>query len=142
MGEKMILFDSDAFIELMRQNAEVVDFVRSVDLSSIYINPIIKAEIQFKAINKRDLALVNSRIDAYPVIPLDDGISEKFSDLFEKYILSHRPGVADMLVASTAVSYDIPLFTLNTAHFNFIRELKLVKHTIKPLARTKGSWFQ
>ena len=138
----MILFDTDAFIELMRRNAEVIDFVKGIDLSSIYINPIIKAEIQFKAVNKRDLAVVNSRIETYPVIPLDDDISEKFSELFERFTLSHRPGVADMLIASTAISYDIPLFTLNTGHFNFIRELKLVKHSIKPIPRAKGSWFQ
>ena len=138
----MILCDTDAFVEMMRGNGIVVDFVKVVGIDSIYINPAIKSEIQFKAINKRDLSIVNSRLDSFPVIPLDDDISEKFSSIFEKYVLSHRPGVADILVAATAVSYDIPLFTLNVAHFNFIRELKLVKHSIKPLPRTKGSWFQ
>jgi tRNA(fMet)-specific endonuclease VapC len=123
----MILFDTDAFIELMRGNTSVVDYVREVGINSIYINPVIKSEIQFKAINKRDLVVVNSRLEAYPVIPLYDDISHKFSD---------------MLVAAIAVSYDISLFTLNAPHFNFIRELKLVKHSIKPLPRTKGSWFE
>ena len=84
------------------------------------------------------MSAINSKIEGYPIIPLDDDISE----LYEKYLLSHRPGIADMLIAATAVSYDIPLFTLNTAHFNFIHDLKLLKHSIKPLPQTKGSWFQ
>jgi predicted nucleic acid-binding protein len=78
MGEKMILFDTDAFLEMMRENVEVVDFVKGIDLDSIYINPIIRGEIQFKAINKRDLSVINSKLEGYPVIPLDDDISEKF----------------------------------------------------------------
>ena len=50
MGEKIILFDTDAFLEMMRENVEVINFVKGIDLDSVYINPIIKAEIQFKAI--------------------------------------------------------------------------------------------
>ena len=142
MVEKIILFDTDAFLEMMRENVEVINFVKGIDLDSVYINPIIKAEIQFKAINKRDLSVINAKLEGYPIIPLDDDISEKFSEMYERYLLSRRPGIADMLIAATAVSYDIPLFTLSTAHFNFIRELKLLKHSIKPLPRTKGSWFQ
>ena len=87
----MILFDSDSFIELMRRNAEIVNLVNDIGINSIYINPIVKAEIQFKAINKRDLAVIDSKLDLYPSIPLDDDISDKFSALFEKYLLSHRP---------------------------------------------------
>ncbi len=42
MGEKIILFDTDAFLEMMRENVEVVNFVKGIDLDSIYINPIHK----------------------------------------------------------------------------------------------------
>lgn len=142
MEQKIILCDTDAFIELMRQNPDVVSYLREIGFDSIYINPIIKAEIQFKAINKRDLLFINSRLEPFPVIPLDDDIADKFSRIYEKHLLSFRPSVPDMLIAATALSYDIPLFTLNLPHFAFISGLKLVKHTLKPLPRVKGSWFQ
>jgi len=103
MEGEMILFDTDSFIELMRGNALVAACAREVGMDSVYINPVIKAEIQFKAVDKNDLKRVNARLDAFPVIPFDDDISDRFSNIFERYTLSHRPGVADMLIAATAV---------------------------------------
>ncbi len=141
MDEEMILCDSDVIVELWRNNPGVVELIKQLGEENLYINAIIKAEIQNKAVDKRDLRHINQRLENFPLIMLDDDISEKFNDLFEKYLLSHRPAVPDMLVAATALSYDISLFTLNIDHFSFVSGLKLIQHELKPLARKKGSWF-
>ena len=108
----------------------------------MYINSVIKAEVQCKAVDKHDLTALNRRLEFIPVIPLDQNISETFNRLFEKYLMAYRPSVPDMLIAATCLAYEIPLFTLNQDHFKFITEIKMIKHNIKPLSRIKGSWFK
>jgi tRNA(fMet)-specific endonuclease VapC len=49
-----------------------------------------------------------------------------FKNSFRKYSLSHRPQIADMLIASFALHYEMPLFTLNTKDFSFVENIKLV----------------
>src|SRR5688572_8476846 len=119
----MILCDTDVIVELWRNNTGVAERIHELGAENLYINSITKAEIQNKAINKKDLINITKRLKEFPLIVLDDDISELFNQLFEKYLLSHRPAVPDMLIAATALSYDIHLFTLNTGHFSFISGL-------------------
>jgi predicted nucleic acid-binding protein len=57
-------------------------------------------------------------------IPLDADISGRFLNLLNTYALSHRLSVPDALIAATALSQDIPLFTLNHRDFRFVADLK------------------
>jgi tRNA(fMet)-specific endonuclease VapC len=57
-------------------------------------------------------------------------INEKFCNVFIKhyrtFVLSHRPGIADMLIATTVLYYNRPLYTHNKKHFQFIPDIKLI----------------
>ncbi len=44
-----------------------------------------------------------------------------------KYSLSHNLDLPDALIASTAIIYDLELYTLNLKHFRYIDNLKLWK---------------
>jgi tRNA(fMet)-specific endonuclease VapC len=57
-------------------------------------------------------------------IPLDEEISHRFLALLEEYALSHKLSVPDALIAATALSHNLPIFTLNVKDFRFIRDLK------------------
>jgi len=52
-------------------------------------------------------------------------ISNKFIQLMETYALSHKLSIPDALIASTALAYQMDLFTLNKKDFHFITELRL-----------------
>ena len=69
---------------------------------------------------KNHLSLLNQ-------IPLDSDISERFLALLEEYALSHRLSVPDALIAATAISQNIPLYTLNLKDFQFLPDLQLHK---------------
>jgi tRNA(fMet)-specific endonuclease VapC len=45
----------------------------------------------------------------------------------QRYLLSHKASIPDMLIAATAISNDLELYTLNTKDFKFIPELSLYK---------------
>ena len=46
-------------------------------------------------------------------------------ELMSRYSLSHKVSIPDMLIAATAISHELELYTLNTKDFKFIPELNL-----------------
>ena len=44
-----------------------------------------------------------------------------------KYSLSHKLSIPDAIIASTAIYYEIELYTLNIKDFKFIKDIKLYK---------------
>jgi len=53
-----------------------------------------------------------------------------------RYSLSHKVSIPDMLIAATAISHDLELYTLNTKDFKFIPELNLYSE-VSQLLKTK-----
>lgn len=64
--------------------------------------------------------------DLFPIVPIDLPIIEIFSELKSKY---DSKGIViddfDLLIASTALTYNYILVTNNEKHFNKIEELKI-----------------
>lgn len=76
--------------------------------------------------DKADFKRIEKQLNKYTTIPINTDISEIFTDLFKKLTLSHRPGIADTLIAATALYYHLPLYTYNKKHFQFIPGIQLV----------------
>jgi len=54
------------------------------------------------------------------VVPITEAISEAARQIMERLALSHRPDVADVLIAATALNRGEVLATANVKHFDFI----------------------
>ncbi len=135
----MVIIDLDFLIELMRKNHSAKSFViNEIGSENIILSCITVAEILQGARNKENLQQLNNILKQYIVIPIDYPISDTFSSLFNKYVLSYGTGITDTLVAATALHYNLPLLTINQKHFKHITNLKLVKHNVIPL---KGKSF-
>ncbi len=131
----MVIADADILIEVLRKNPVALSFIRNeVGPYEILISVITLSEIQQGAANKQELLKINRILKQFIELPIELGISNKFTDLFNRYVLSHDCGIADMLVAATCLHYRLPLLTINQKHFKHIQGLQLVKHTIKPLS--------
>lgn len=141
MATKVILLDTDALIEYIRGNEDMQKVFDSITDKYVYINPIIKAEVQSACVGKAELNKINNFLDSIPIFNLDIETSEIFSQLFEKYTLSHKCKVPDTLIAAMCIRYDMHLFTLNKKDFSYIEGLKLIPHQVLPLPRYSGSWF-
>ena len=135
----MVIIDADVIIELIGKNPLAKSFIdNEVHNDNIVLSCITVAEVLQGAKNKEDLFQINKILNQYIVVPIDYSISNIFATLFQNYVLSQNSGIADTLVAATALHYNLPLLTINQKHFKHIPNLILAKHNIIPL---KGKSF-
>ncbi|MFH1320372.1 MAG: type II toxin-antitoxin system VapC family toxin [Bacteroidota bacterium] len=120
-----VILDSNIIIELYKGNKRIRKRCESIGEQSLYISEISVAEIYFGALNKKEVTLIQKHLDKFPWIPVNENISNIFTNLMIEYSLSHKPYIGDMLIAATAIYYDIHLYTLNIKDFKFINGLKL-----------------
>jgi predicted nucleic acid-binding protein len=76
--------------------------------------------------DKTNFKKIEKQLSNYTSIPINTDINDIFIDLFKTFTLSHRPGIADTLIAATALYYHLPLYTLNKKHFQFIPGIELI----------------
>jgi len=122
----MVIFDTTVLIELYRGNTKVKAEIENIKSDIFYISSITVAEFLVGARDKNDIVRIKKQLEKYTIIPINTDISELFVNLFESYALSHRPGIADTLIAATALFYNLPIYTHNKKHFQFIPDLILL----------------
>ncbi len=128
MAEKeIVLCDTNIIIELFKGTSEVVNQIRSIGDSSVYVSSITVAEMYYGALNKNELDKIRKRLNRIIHIPVSESVSDIFESLMYKYSLSHKIGIPDAIIAATALYYDIPLYTMNKKDFSFIPDLILYK---------------
>jgi predicted nucleic acid-binding protein len=138
MEERLVLCDTDVWIEYFRKNIPVIQQMNDIGIHHLYASVITKAELQKWANNKEKLQRINKVLDKLPFIDIDLHISQRFSHLFEEYFLEFGNKIPDTFIAATAIEYDIELFTLNQKHYNFYSDLRLIPHNLKPLPYRAG----
>lgn len=102
MATKVILLDTDALIEYIRGNEDMQKVFDSITDKYVYINPIIKAEVQSACVGKAELNKINNFLDSIPIFNLDIETSEIFSQLFEKSQLFYSK--SDNLITANNLS--------------------------------------
>lgn len=122
----MVIFDTNILIELYRGNLVVKNDIERMKFDVFYISSITAAEFIIGAKDKADFKRIEKQLEKYTTIPINAEISDLFINLFKTLALSHRPGIADTLIAATALHYHLPLYTLNKKHFQFIPGLELL----------------
>ena len=96
------------------------------DLRSCCFNTIVDMEVLVGANNKRDLNTINRKLSDFRSIDIDQDILTLSRALLNKYALSHDMSIYDAIIASTCLTYDLPLWTFNKKDFRFIDGLKLI----------------
>ncbi len=65
-------------------------------------------------------------IAKFKILSLNEDVVKVFTQFFDLFSLSHRPAIPDMLIAATAINYNITLYTLNKKDFHFIPGIDLL----------------
>ncbi len=125
---KVVLCDSNVLIEFYKKNQQVIETLRGIGQVNIAVSVVTVAELLFGARNKKELAQLNKDFKSLRVITVDETISSTFLELLNTYVLSHRLSIPDALIAATAITYNIELFTFNQKDFKFIEGLQLYKY--------------
>lgn len=130
----MVVADADVMIEVLRKNPAVASYLRNdIGAFNIVLSAVTIAEIQQGATNKENLQQINRLLKQYIILPIDHQVSNIFSNLVQKYVLSHDTDIGDSFVAATALHYQLPLLTMNHKHYKHIPNLQLIRHNLKPL---------
>lgn len=121
----MILCDTNIFIELYKGNDDVIRTLHAIGTNNIAVSVITKAELFYGARNKQELSKIHAHLLLCRCYHLDTNGSALFLQLMLDYSLSHKSTIPDMLIAATAISHNLELYTLNTKDFKFIPAIKL-----------------
>jgi hypothetical protein len=132
MDEPFIIFDSDILIDTSRGVGQAVQTLEEFDQThTLSVSVVTELELMVGCNNKKEFKALNQFLDRFKVFHLSESISRKAVELFQQYRLSHDVLIADMLIASTALTYDVELISKNQKDFKFIDDLKLIKYTVR-----------
>lgn len=121
MAKVPLLIDTDIFIDyfkvgLLGQVFEGKEF-------EIYYSAVTKKELLSKSgLRESERQAILLTLKRYRLIPLDDRIARKYSDLRGRYPTLEK---ADALIAATALVRKLPLVTRNTRHVQNIDGLTI-----------------
>ena len=122
----MVILDTNIIIELYKGNLAVRHTCEGLGEENLFVSSIVVAEFYSGVLDKKEFPKVQKHIHKFPVIHLNESISEFAIDLVKRYCLSHHPYIGDMLIAATALHYSLPIYTLNRKDFKHIPKLKLI----------------
>jgi predicted nucleic acid-binding protein len=122
--EKIVL-DTNILIEILKGNKTIIEKLESLN-SEFQISSITVMELYYGALNKTELFQLKKFISLFHVVEVNENISSISTELIFQYAKSHNLAIPDSLIASTAISVDSKLLTLNLKDFKYIDGLSLV----------------
>ena len=125
--EPLVLCDTNVIIEFYKENAEIIESLKSIGQNAIALSVVISGELLFGALNKRELSRIKKDLSHLMIFDINKQVCDQFIELMTAYSLSHNLTVPDGMIAATSIVHDIPLYTLNKKDFKYIRELQLWK---------------
>jgi predicted nucleic acid-binding protein len=129
MEKSFIVVDSDILIDISRGVSQAIEELENIEETKILaISVITKFELMVGCKGKKELRGLKEFLERFEILHLSEAISSKTVELFNKFRLSHDIKIADMLIASTAITYNIELISKNQKDFKFINELQLIEY--------------
>lgn len=120
-----MIFDTDVLIWVMRGNMRAAGSVD--DCKDRAISVVTYMELLRGVRDKREMKAIKAYLTdlGFRVLPLTENIGHRASIYVEEYTLAGALGLADALVAATAVENGDRLMTGNQRHFRLIREVDI-----------------
>ena len=125
--QKIILCDTNIFIHVQNGTEHIVQEFGYIGNQNIAITPIIIAELYRGCDNKTDVRNIRLAARKHHMYHFDINTSQVFVNLMQTYVLSHRIAIPDAMIAASAITNSLELYTLNRDDFKFIPNVKLYK---------------
>jgi tRNA(fMet)-specific endonuclease VapC len=123
----LVLCDTNIIIEFYKENPGVIKNLQGIGQQNIAVSVITAGELLYGAFNKKELNRIKSDLEHLQIIHLTQEIGECFTRLMLDYSLSHRLSLPDGLIAATALTENLLLYTHNLKDFKYIQDIKLYK---------------
>jgi predicted nucleic acid-binding protein len=116
--KKIVLCDSNVLFEYFRGTPVMLQELDELGFSRLALSVISEAEM-YVGMRRTERRKTTETINKFNIIGLDAEISRTLLRLTWEHH-TKRPGIADMLIAATALTYPVKLFTFNKKDFDFI----------------------
>lgn len=126
------LIDTDWTINYLKDKVPYADKLEELRPEGMAISSASVAEVLTGIVgeterDRQKLALANF-LQPLVEIPFDQKLTERFARIRKDLLKKHTPlENFDIVIAATAMEYDLILLTDNTAHFKRVKGLKLFK---------------
>lgn len=120
-----MLFDTDILIWYLRGNLKAVRWIdaeKAVRISAVTYMELIKGCRSLK--EQRSVSSFLSDLEIFHV-PVSESVSSRACYIMEEYSRKTEFGIADALIAATAIEHGLVLATGNTKHFKAIHGLEI-----------------
>ena len=121
----LVLCDTNIIIEFYKENPGVIKNLQGIGQQNIAVSIVTAGELLYGALNKKEISQIKSDLEHLQIIHLTQEIGEHFTQLMLDYSLSHRLSLPDGLIAATALTENISLYTHNLKDFKYIKDIKL-----------------
>jgi predicted nucleic acid-binding protein len=114
-----VLVDSDVIIEVLRQqNREILQsWIELADSpEAVICSPISVAEV-FHGMRDREKNIIERLFSGMLCFPIDQQIGRRAGDYLRLFHKSHSLALGDALIAATASTFDLVLWTRNRRRF-------------------------
>ena len=118
-----ILVDTDVLIDFLRGNDKAIAFIEEFS-PHIILSPIVVAELYAGVKGSHELSILNNFVSLFRVVPIDTELAKSGGLYKRDFAKSHGVGLADALLAATAIKENAELKTLNVKHYPMIKRLK------------------
>lgn len=125
--KSLVLCDTNIIIEFYKENPGVIKNLHDIGQQNIAVSIVTSGELLYGALNKKELNQIKSDLEHLQIIHLTPEIGECFTQLMIDYSLSHRLSLPDGLIAATALTKNILLYTHNLKDFKHIKGIQVYK---------------
>lgn len=122
--DKLILCDSNILFALLKGNQEIKKNLEKIGEENISFSIITHAEA-YAGSSKDDVKALKVFFARHHLYHINEDASKIFNGLILSNHNYHERWIPDAIIAATALSNQLELFTLNRKHFDFIPHLKL-----------------
>lgn len=125
----MILLDSSVLIELFRKRVKerTLFYKLSLTHTDFCISSITYYEVGIGN-KKSHIEYWGALTKQLTVLPFDTACSNSAINIYQDLLKKNKMiDIADILIGSTALTHNIPIATLNTKHFERIKNLQIIK---------------
>lgn len=123
--KKLVLCDSNVLFDYFRGVPAMVQELDDLSFDRLYLSVISEAEM-YAGMKRSEKRRTTETINKFNVIGLDSDISRRLLSLMWEHY-SKRPGIADMIIAATALTYPVELFTFNKKDFDFVEGIRFYR---------------
>ena len=120
MEEELVLCDTNVFINLFNGNEETVNIFKQWGNKRVLIPSVTVMELYQGMGNKNELAGMKKKIRHYSILHFNSDVSKRAVEYIDTFSLSHNLQIPDAIIAASAATFDLPLFTYNLKDFRFI----------------------